>query len=397
MARSKWLEKFRQGSFKGIEFKTDSHNFVGGRRIQEHEFPQKEQNRTEDLGRKLRRFTLELLVIGDRYFTNRDALVEALESEGPGELIHPYLGRKRVQAGSFTLVETVGEGRLARFTVQFSEAGGLLFPEEGLDAAASLLEKANALIDDAKETLEDTFSVLNQPAFIVQAAADTIDNATSLLDTAVKQVTEPTANMTFAIRNLKSDINNLITRPAELADRVAEMFDTLLNEFSGDPDITNRVLGNYNSQIDGEFVPVIGDTPSRNTERTNQDSAVDFYKDIAFANQAKASVDIDFASSEASILTRDSIIDGLEDRLETASDDSFQSIKDLQSALTDALPASGTRELINFTPPKTLPALVISYTLFGDIEKEQEIVDQNAVEHPGFVLGGDLIEVSASG
>ena len=88
MARSKWLEKFRQGSFKGIEFKTDSHNFVGGRRIQEHEFPQKEQNRTEDLGRKLRRFTLELLVIGDRYFANRDALVEALESEGPGEPIH---------------------------------------------------------------------------------------------------------------------------------------------------------------------------------------------------------------------------------------------------------------------------------------------------------------------
>ena len=53
MARANWLKKFRQGSFRGVPFKTESHEFKSGRRIQRHEFPQRDQGRTEDLGRAL--------------------------------------------------------------------------------------------------------------------------------------------------------------------------------------------------------------------------------------------------------------------------------------------------------------------------------------------------------
>ena len=88
-----------------------------------------------------------------------------------------------------------------------------------------------------------------------------------------------------------------------------------------------------------------------------------------------------------------------EDKLAQNTDQTslFQSIKDLQGSLSKALPPEGLQEQVTFTPPITLPALVIAYQLFGNISKEQEIVEENLISHPGFVPGGEPIQVSANG
>jgi len=397
MARSPWLEKFRQGSFKGVEFKTERHTLSGGRNKEDHEFPQRATGRSEDVGRKLQGFSLELLVIGDDYFSQRDALIDALESEGPGILVHPYLGRKNVQAGRFTLVETVDEGRLARFTVEFSEAGELVFPEAVEDVAETVAQDADAHIENSKNFFENVFSIANRPAFVVNAAVADIDSTIDFLDNSVKKVTEPAANLTFALRNFKAESAALVSAPGELAERIGETFQTLFDEFEDDPENAVAALGLF-SGVGGELEGVVGDTPSRNKQRENQTAIKNIMRDIALATQAKSAVNSTFNSTQEATQIREQIVEDLNEQIEIAEDDSvFQSNKDLQTSLTDALPPPDVSELISFIPAKTLPALVVSYRLFGDIDKETELIQQNEIEHPGFAIGGEELEVSASG
>lgn len=388
-----WRDRFRAGTFRGVAFKTDSHSFSGGRRKVDHEFPQRDISRSEDMGRKMRRFSLELLVIGDDYFAQRDALIEALEKEGSGELIHPYLGRKTVQVGAFTQTETVQDGRLARFSVAFSETGDPLFP----DATDSTLEKVGdaALIVNEKEktAFENALDTFNKPAFVIQAAADAVGAAVDVIEDTVAKVTEPVANLTFAISNIKADINDLIKLPGELADRIQGLFSDLFAEFEDDPRTNASIMGAITGVSDA-IEPVVGTTPSKDIMRANNDAIIDLVEITASATQSQSAVNIDFISNAEALDERALIIDNLNGKGED-DDELFQSIKDLTSALTIALPPDDVGEIIIFTPKKTLPALVIVHTLFQDLDKEAELIEQNSIAHPGFVPGGDPIEVSS--
>ena len=59
-----------------------------------HQYPYRDLPFAEDLGREVRRFSVHAFVLTQPEY---DALVEALESEGPGTLIHPWYGSVFVQ------------------------------------------------------------------------------------------------------------------------------------------------------------------------------------------------------------------------------------------------------------------------------------------------------------
>ncbi len=390
-----WKDKFREGTFRGVPFKTESHEVTGGRRKQKREFANRDNGNTRDLGKKLLDFRLELLVIGDDYFAQRDALEAALNEEGPGELIHPYRGTIQVQAGVYRLAETVTEGRMARFSVDFSESGDVKFPDQVEDDLNNSLDNADALVDDSKGFFATVFSVAGQAAFVVNAGEKALEAGLDFATGAVAKVTTPVTEFAFAISNMKARIGDLARAPGEFADLLDDAFNLLIDEFEDTPETSERIFGGF-ATIDDSFVPVIGDTPSRVVQQGNQDATVSFFKQMGLANQARSAVDIDFTSTSAALQSRDAVVSGLDLELDTLDDDLFQSIKELQTSLTRAIPRTGTSELITIIPPKTIPALVIAHAQFEDLAKEDEIVEQNAIEHPGFVPGGDAIQVSAS-
>ncbi len=391
-----WLEDFREGSFRGVPFKTESHALSGGRRKQDREFAKREEGNSEDLGRQLRKYTLELLVLGDDYFTQRDALVSALETTGPGELIHPYLGTVQVQSGSFTLSETKEEGRMARFSVEFTEAGAVRFPDQVENTLDTATDSADLTIENSKSFFEKTLDTVNEVAFVIQSAADDAAALVDGLEAAVTSVTAPVATLTQSISELKADLDDLVKLPGELADRIAGVFDDLLAEFEDEPKTSERILFAFVGTLDDQFEPIAGSTPSRVTQINNQTATRNLGNEIGLSNQAKAAVQVDFVSTDEALTSRNAIIDGFDAQLDVVDDDDlFQSIREVQAALAKAVPSIGTSELISFTPKKTIPALVIAYDLFEDLDKEVEIVDQNKIEHPGFVPGGDEILISA--
>lgn len=47
--------------------------------------------------------------------------------------------------------------------------------------------------------------------------------------------------------------------------------------------------------------------------------------------------------------------------------------------------SAGASRLATYTPPTTLPAVVLAYDLYEDASRSDELVVRNGVRHPGFV------------
>jgi prophage DNA circulation protein len=110
-------------SFRGALFRIDVGTRAAGRRSILYEFPKRDQPASEDMGRRAKRWTLQGWTIGPNYATEADRLETALNSEGPGTLIHPTLGSQSVCVEGYHRAENRQEGRMARFDMSFFEAG----------------------------------------------------------------------------------------------------------------------------------------------------------------------------------------------------------------------------------------------------------------------------------
>lgn len=91
-----WKDNLRPASFRGVPFQVDDDEGTFGRRVQVHEYPNRDKPYTEDLGRATRRFTINAYLVGNDFFEARDRLIVAIDTPGPGTLVHPYYGEVAV-------------------------------------------------------------------------------------------------------------------------------------------------------------------------------------------------------------------------------------------------------------------------------------------------------------
>ena len=139
-----WRDRLLPASFRGARFHVRQHNRTGGRRLAVHEYPGEDEPYTEDLGRRAAGFQVNGYVIGDDYHETRDALVRACLEPGPGTLVHPYLGTLRVACEDVSDSERSDEGRMARITMRFVEAGRNTYPAARTDTGAAVSAAATA-------------------------------------------------------------------------------------------------------------------------------------------------------------------------------------------------------------------------------------------------------------
>lgn len=143
-----WKARLVPASFGGVEFKVDVSARAGGRRTVLHEFPKRDTPYAEDMGRAAKRFTIAGYVIGGDYFDQRDALIDALESEGASTLVHPTMGEFQVNPGPYSVTEHRERGRIAEFEMSFVEAGSN-FNSSPSDNTQSSVDDAASSSDSA--------------------------------------------------------------------------------------------------------------------------------------------------------------------------------------------------------------------------------------------------------
>jgi len=198
----RWRDRLRPATFRGVRFLVDSAEYSGGRRGPDHEFPDREEPYAGDSGRKQRKYKFEAYMVGPDYFAGKNKFIQALEKKGPGDLIHPYYGKKRIVVRDFSVKETAGAGGFVSFSLDLVEAGKLSFPKTGKDAPFLVGLAGSLLGAGAAKALGDALNVADQAQFVVDSATDKVLSICDQMDAVSASITgaaDPLAEFAFAV------------------------------------------------------------------------------------------------------------------------------------------------------------------------------------------------------
>lgn len=409
-----WRDLLRKGeaSFRGVPFKTVDADLGIGRRNVVHEFPQRDDAFVEDLGRSARRIQVDAYVVGDDYLDRRDALLEALEAPGAGELVHPRYGTLQVAVvGAASVRESVRDGGMARFSITFVVAGANPFPQSRESTPARLADAA----DNADDAAQDAYTgqvITTGPQVLAEEGVAGFQSRLTAMLVIARQAGDTTA-LADLVRGLSSTsaaLAGLIRTPPVLAQRMASLQQQLAAAIL-------RPLWAFN-ELQREFL-ASGRTglsaragSTRASLVTNEDARRDLARRMSLPQQARmiglaltaganavatgAALEpgVGVATAPQAVALRDAWLAQLDDELEGTDPPAAvaRALSDLRAAVVRdvATRAEYLRQRSTFTSVAVLPALVLAHLIYQDADRADELAARNAVEHPLFVPAGAL-------
>ncbi len=381
-----WKDGLRKGSYKGVEFEATEHTLKTGQRGQNNEYPQRNKNYFEGLGRKTRRFSFEAFVIGDDYFKKRDALLEAVESDGPGTLVHPYLGNYEAVCLDCDLRESITDGRMATFRLSFIEKGQRLNPSKSVDTQAKVRDASDILNQTTVTSFTDNYSVKGLPGFVSETAAQAVKEWSDV----ISQNALPFENITSQLSFLAGNASIVSRDPSLLANSIVD-----ITSDAGVEGIPIAGFGDYTFDTSG--IPDTTTTRQRQAQNMGVFSAL--VRRASIAAEAVQVSKATFTSVDDALLQ----VSGLSDKIETeihlpeAQSDSaiYRALTNLRAAaLEDANSRSGGLPRVKkISYPMVTSSLVAAYELYEDSDRHKEITEWNNINHPSFMPPNTTLEV----
>ena len=407
-----WRDQLQRASFRGVPFYVSTADTEEGRRGVLHEYPLRDEPFVEDMGRKAGEFSLEAIILGEDYFKARDALRDALKQNGPGELVHPTLGRMQVAlTAPFRFVEALVENRgVVRFSLRFTETAENTQPAADINTAAVVDAQADVAAEQCAADFADEFGVEGMPEFVMADAMALLSDATAAIEAARAGVMPDltvVGEFLGEVSRFSSSISSLILAPRTLAEQVLGLASGLRNAVLRPFNAFTSLAKFFGYESKHPRPPVT--TPVRRAQTANRTAVESLVRRATVIEAARASARLDFKAPvtpgaprityQQAIAIREQLADALEDEAATASVAVFNALMDLRAAVVRDITARGADlpRLVTISMPATLPALVVAYRSFGDATREAEIVARNPiiVRHPGFVPGGVALEVLA--
>ncbi|MCY1290608.1 hypothetical protein D9M70_397630 [compost metagenome] len=451
-----WRDDYRPGAFRGVSFHLKNSSSTGGRRTVLNEYPLRDEPSTEDMGRRARQFSLTMTVIGQDYMAQRDKLIEALETAGPGTLMHPFRGELYVAVmGDYSCEESTEQGGLARISATFVEAGETPRPDSVITQGFAGNEAADVLQENALSEFLDKFEVVGWASQVADDAMAMLDEATGLVADAVGYTDGMVGDALGYAESLAGDAidtfqdvtGGILSAGGLLQGR--SQFGTLFRRLTGSFQQLVLSPGNLGGQLLGLVRSISGGagnplqalmaqmalfglgkkakrssgsgssssyrTPAQ-TQIANNRAAVyrlveqaavseavrlavskpvSVGRGVAAAGDSQRVPGVAFDNRDQAVEIRDQLLDELDRQQLTADPGRYRLLARLTSALVTEMnrTSADLAPLTRVTPVSTLPALLLAQQLYGDARQADQIVARNGVAHPGFVPGGIELEV----
>lgn len=202
-----WFSNLLPASFRGVPFQVSGTSSEFGRRNQTHEYPFRDVPYTEDIGRSARKNKIDAFVVGDDHKEQAEKLVEAIEKEGAGTLIHPILGELNVNiVGTSTISNSVENGRMSVISFSFVEAGELIFPDSAIATDDVVDENADNVDQALLDAFED-FDLIDAPDFVQHSI---LDDTMSILNDIADAYNSITPYVNDAVKILNGDLSPIL-------------------------------------------------------------------------------------------------------------------------------------------------------------------------------------------
>lgn len=114
-----WATDLHDASFRGVQFECTTVSDSWSKTIATHQAPYSNAASVEDMGNDPRRISIQAVYAGEDYLTWLNALLAALQENGPGELIHPIFGICYAQVTNHNVNHDVDNYDACSFSIDF--------------------------------------------------------------------------------------------------------------------------------------------------------------------------------------------------------------------------------------------------------------------------------------
>ncbi len=371
----------KTASFRGRKFSIESHEHESGRRAAKHQYPKHDEAFLEDLGQKSREFSINGFVSGSQCRDQRDRLLSACEEEGSGELIHPHYGKRTVVCTGCRVSESALERGIIYFAFQFTESG----PPVKIDLIPSFLKNLSAfeLMDNVSAFIESNYDTLD-------GSVDTLAASTELFEKSLSPIIALNSSLTSfnEDRNdFKNHIKDLSRTPGKCIRTLAEMFSPLSSPGVQPSQLLSPIEHAFSKEEAlGGDIPLEFITPE---QRQNLDVII-AVRLIAVSSLLQSESLGDLEDEDWFTLFQ-IMDDSLE---ETSSDEIFLALERMRAELVNLINSIQHKKKESIHLMCSLPSLVLSYQLYGSLDKEGELLALNSIENPCFLGPGGIIYVA---
>jgi prophage DNA circulation protein len=202
---SLFFDSLLPASFKGVPFFFISDSREDGRRIVIHEYVNK-NDEPEDLGRNLPQHNISGVIKGANYFQDKINFENALNSEGDGILVHPYLGNIPCVCLSFGIDESLSSLGIATYSLQFKVVNKNIYPAPTSDVRTIIANLYRQIYKQLGEILENYYKITN--ILNVNLIGDKLNDLANILRNSVKTLGGTFDTAAEANSTIKNFINN---------------------------------------------------------------------------------------------------------------------------------------------------------------------------------------------
>lgn len=381
-------------SFRGVKFSVTQSEGEIGRRTVTNEYPGRDEAFVDDLGLKVRSFTLTCFVVGSNYVQARKALEEAFEKAGPGELIHPWRGAMNVSVTSCRPSESIDQLGRQSWSVTFTQTGKNTFPSIRPDTVAIVDAASDKAIAASESEFATEFSIDAMPEFV---ELDAVSQITVVLNDTLAIARGMLPDMTI-LPAFISNAANMLNKLTQLMRLPTNLASESTSQIAGILGLGNSPLAAFNAlkNLFGlSSASSSRTTPSRIQLDNNRVAIANLNRRAAVIEAARSAASIEYDSQNQALAIRDILVVAIEAEQLTASDDVFNALAELRTAVVNDISARAAdlAKVIVYTPKATLPAVVIAYSLYGDANRDADIISRNSIAHPGYITGGKSMEV----
>ena len=414
-----WRDKLLPASFRGISFLIPQASVPVGMKGQLHEFPQRDTPFFEQMGKQSQVHKMTAWVIGDDCFERRDKLVEALETPGGGELVHPWLGRMQVKAGECEMSHDLMGGGMVSFDLTFYPDEPLKTPAAKVNTQAQVVKSSESLLTSSLNRYQSAMATVNKARLGLLQMRNSLSNVFSVIQ-------QQFAPFVSVFTDLTGFAQSLINSPSSLSSLFASYFSSFpgFDFFSSSSGGRSRSSSGSGAGYRGALAEATQQTEAAGSINTVSSIGG---TDAVAASQATANLVQDSTLVQIGLIVSEMPVAIQPESIETApsveqqalqpivrpdvpvADDVIELRDNLNEMIHEvslkadpehylvlnnfrqtvvkhltAVAQSGVR-LVDITPPETLSALVLAYRRFGDATRASEVVQRNRIHHPGFV------------
>lgn len=404
------MVQYSKASFRGVEFHVDEHETTGGRRVQNHEYPNRDENYAEDLGKVTPTFSFTAFLIGTKYKEQLDALIKACNTQGSGKLVHPNYGTKNVLCTNIAPKISSKQGGMATVELTFINAGSKAVPVTSIDLGGLLSSAANALTSSASLSFINNWVLSNGVAGLIElingiaeAAKSAIDNISAGIGYAegmtsdIMTTTNRLVDVASKILQMKTKAKTLLSTPDEIASNICVVYNAI-SSLSGKNSQSFKTVQNLAKQSNKSERASTANADAIAEKRCMQQME-QLTKQIIVAEEANTILQIEFENSEEANSVLESFLADAEEielfediepttEVMTAIRDLRENVIQYMNELVIKLPQTRTITLAEETP-----SLVLAYDLYEDLDRADEIEKKNKIPFPAFCPANKELKV----